>query len=122
MICSLLITFICCTHTPPLTETTILNEKIVFTGTVTQVCRKGMGSVYHFDILRAYKGVQSKRSIAIYSGNHSAGIHAQVGETWLIVSNRKFRWWWSTGICSNTGRISEVKAENNLSFLDEYFR
>jgi len=122
MIYLLVMTIFCCGSITPLSEDTIIKEEIIFTGKVTEVCRKRNGSVYHFDIIKGYKGVNGKTRMDIFSHHLSASIFPRVGEDWLIVSNRKVGSRWHTDACSNSARLSDPRSQANLAFLDDFYK
>lgn len=113
---------VCCAGLPPLDKNGVEGAEIIFVGEVIEVTHNDrLEGEYHFKVLLAYKGVEPNEIIKVSSNLTSEGIHARVGQEWLIIphvmNGRELR----TSICSYSGNMTDHRPKKNARFLRRYF-
>jgi len=109
-------------------KSSIDNSKLIFTGEVINIVDKQHDSdfhsksTYHFKVIKAFKGTKRGDIIKVTSSRMSVGIHARIGQKWLIVPHHDSRVGWTTNVCTYSGKLSDPTPKKNFRFLKKHYR
>ena len=110
----------------------VKRAEVIFVGEIVDVIEKRNkkvlwfdhghdGMEYHLKVAHAFKGVREGEIVVVFSDLSSVGIHASVGEKWLMVPRHNDDKGWTTDICSHSGKLSEKRTKKDVRFLKRQF-
>ena len=120
--------FFCCAAIHPLDDVNIEEYDMAFVGKVIEITDKKIKGAfyrerqYHFEISEAFKGTCYGKVENISSNYSCIGLHAKLGEEWLILAQRNGKNKYVSADCAPHGRILSNSTCASLDFLRNKFQ